>query len=138
MLTRYDPDRAPDPRRWLNLLEGDRIDLVQRYHRKAGIRPPNETVHAAIHAVVETQVAMGDETPAAATLERLMHEGLTRHEAVHAIGMVLAEHLYGVMKTDDEDPDADPNEPYFQRLRALTAEEWLQSGEEEDPEDDDG
>jgi len=126
MLTRYDPERAPDPKRWLATLEADRIELARRYHRKAGIRLPNEHVHAAFHGAVETQVAMGDETPAAATLERLMGEGLTRHDAIHAIGFVLAEHMYRVSK-DEEDPDADPNERYYQDLRELTADAWRES-----------
>jgi hypothetical protein len=33
-----------------------------------------------------------------ATLERLMTDGLTRHEAVHAVASVVAEALFKVMK----------------------------------------
>lgn len=136
MLTRYDPERAPDPRRWLATSESERNELCRRYHRRAGIRMPNGYVHAAIHGVVETQVAMGDETPAAATLQRLMGEGLTRHEAVHAIGTVLAEHMYRIVKAGD-DVDEDPNSRYFQELRELTADAWRARAAEGDAEDDD-
>ena len=128
MLTRYDPDRAPDPKRWLATDEGQRIEICRRYHRRAGIRLPNETLHAAIHQVVETQVAMADETPAAATLQRLMDEGLSRHDAVHAIGNVLAQYMLELMK--QEDPTA-TNEKYFRDLRELTAESWLHSADED-------
>jgi hypothetical protein len=140
MLTRYDPERAPDPRRWLATPEADRIELARRFHRRAGIRPPREQAHAVFHAVVETQVAMGDETPAAETLQRLMGEGLTRHDAVHAIGFVLAEHMTNLLK-EEEGTDADPNERYFQSLRELTADRWRQSAAEGEAENrgiDDG
>jgi hypothetical protein len=80
------------------------------------------------HATVETQVAMGDETPARRTLERLMAEGLDRHQAVHAIGMVLMEHIYDILRGPDPDLESDPNLTYFAALEKLTANEWLQSG----------
>jgi hypothetical protein len=136
MLTRYDPERAPDPGRWLATSEAERNELCRRYHRRAGIRLPNEHVHAAIHGVVETQVAMGDETPAAATLQRLMGEGLTRHEAVHAIGTVLAGHMYRIVRGEHDD-DEDPNPRYFQELRGLTADAWRALAVVDDAEDDD-
>lgn len=135
MLTRYDPERAPDPQRWLATSEIDRIELCRRFHRRAQIRLPNENMHAIIHQVVETQVAMGDETPAAATLQRLMEEGLSRHDAVHAIGKVLAEHMYDLLT--HEDTGSDPNEPYFRELHQLTAASWLQSATESDDDDPD-
>jgi hypothetical protein len=131
MLTRYDPERAPDPKRWLAMDEAGRIELARRFHRKARIRVPREDVHAAFHAVVETQVAMGDETPAAATLQRLMAEGLSRHDAVHAIGYVLVGHLHEMLKQEGE-VEADPNEEYFRQLRELTADKWLRSADEDE------
>jgi len=137
MLTRYDPERAPDPERWLATPEVDRTDLVRRFHRKAGIRVPNERLHAIIHQIVETQVAMGDETPAAATLQRLMEEGLTRHDAVHAVGLVLLEQMTELLRIEGE-PDFDVNERYFRELRQLTAAAWLARAGEGDAEDGDG
>lgn len=134
MLTRYDPERAPDPARWLATDEQQRIDIVRRYHRRAGLRIAREMAHAAIQEVVETQVAMGDETPAAETLQRLMAEGLSRHDALHAVGSVLIGHMNDILQAD-EDPGPDVNETYFRELRELTAEKWLQSGDDEDLED---
>lgn len=58
-MERYDRDRAIDPEEWAALDEGERQYLVERYHRKKRIKMPNSRVHAAIHVVVENQVALG-------------------------------------------------------------------------------
>jgi hypothetical protein len=67
---RYDPLEAPDPDEWLELDEQERIDLVRDYHRRAGIRLPNEKLHATLHAIIEAQIALGDETPAGRIAQR--------------------------------------------------------------------
>lgn len=132
---RYDPLKPPDPERWLATDEWTRIEAVERYHRKQRIRPPNARLHATIHTVVENQVALGDETPAAATLQRLMSEGLDRHEAIHAIGSVLAEQMWMIQKGEG-DPDDDPNPAYFAALERLTKESWYRDFGEPDEEDE--
>jgi len=119
----YDPLQAPDPKEWLALDEAERIALAEDYHRRAGIRLPKVQVHAAIHATVETQAALADETPVRRTLDRLMSEGLDRHDAIHAIGSVLMDLVYDV--TNDPDEHADPNAHYFAAVEELTAEDWL-------------
>jgi hypothetical protein len=124
-MQRYDPLKAPDPQEWLALDEQERIAFAREYHRRARIRVPNETAHATAHAVVESQIAHGDETPARRTAARLMNEGLDRHEAVHAIGMVLFEFMFDLMNAPES--PADPNAPYFAALERLTAEEWRRS-----------
>ena len=124
----YNPLQAPDPKEWSAMDEQERIRLVEQYHRQAGIRLPNAKVHAVIHAVVETQVALGDELPVRRTLERLMSEGLDRHDAIHAIGSVLAEHIFDLLSTPEAASKADPNDAYCAAIERLTAEEWLQSG----------
>jgi hypothetical protein len=87
---------------------------VREYHRRAGIYPPNEKLHATLHAIVETQIALKEETPVGRIARRLIGEGLDRHDAIHAIGMVLAEHIYDVLKTTKSDKD--PSAPYFDAL----------------------
>jgi hypothetical protein len=84
---------------------------------------PNVAVHAAVHAIVETQIALGDETPARRTAQRLMDEGLDRHEAIHAIGSVLVEFMTDLMKAPKS--GRDPNVAYFAALERLTAANWL-------------
>lgn len=71
---------------------------------------------------------LGSETPVAETLERLMKEGLNRHDAVHAIGMVLASHIHDLLQ-EPGPPDGDPNPPYYEALRRLTAAQWLEQAE---------
>ena len=101
---------------WLLMDEGERIALVESYHRRRRIRVPRLTL----------QVALG-EAAVIDALARLRAEGLTRHEAVHAVGMVLAENIYELLKSPPE-AASDPNPQYFDRLRRLTAAEWLRSG----------
>ena len=63
----------------------------------------------------------------------MISEGLSRHDAVHTIGSVLAGHLYHLIKRDVEGPDV--NADYYRQLNDLTAENWLKSFGEE-PEDE--
>lgn len=55
---------------------------------------PDVHLHAIIHAVVENQIAMGDEYPVQKTSKRLVREGLNRHNAIHPIGSVLMKYLW--------------------------------------------
>ncbi len=120
----YDPLRGPDPVEWRSMDEDERMLLVLEHHREAGVELPNEQVHAVVHVVVENQVALGDEMSAQATLERLMREGLDRHEAIHAVGSVLMDFVQELLG-DDAAPEA--NERYNEELRKLSAAEWLES-----------
>lgn len=70
--------------------------LVQSYHRRARVRLPNAVLHAAMHAVVETQIAMRD-PDVFRTLERLLDDGPDRHEALQAIGSVLAAQMWSAL-----------------------------------------
>jgi hypothetical protein len=122
----YDPLTAPDPAAWLALDEDERIDLVRACHKRERVRLPNAYLHAVMHVIVENQIALGDQTPVCRTLQRLMTEGLDRHDAVHAIGSVLAGHVYDIAK-GALDQAADPNQAYFDQLEQLAAESWLSS-----------
>ena len=124
MAQAYDPLIVPDPDDWQSMDEHERIMLVMAYHQEAGVKLPNEQVHAVVHVVVENQIAMGDETAAQATMERLVHEGLDRHEAIHAIGSVLVEFMQEVL---GDDAPQEVNERYDEELKKLTAAEWLKT-----------
>ena len=121
-MKRYDPLDAPNPEEWLSLDEAERIRLVSDYHRRAKPRPPNARAHAAIHVIVENQVALGDEYPVQHTANRLVGEGLDWHEAIHAIGSVLIEHMNDILR--DPSPGPNLNELYLAALAQLTAEGW--------------
>ncbi len=121
-MERYDPLKAPPAAAWLALGETDRLALVEAYHRKARIRLPNMTLHATYHVIVENQAAHGDETTVRRTLARLAGEGLDRHDAIHAVGATLAEHMSRLARGDAV--GADPNAAYFAALEKLTAASW--------------
>ena len=127
----YDPLLAPDPEEWKALDETERQILVEEYHRRARIRLPNSTIHAILHVIVENQITEGDELPVKATLERLMKEGLDRHEAIHAIGTVLSGFMFDAMNTPSK-VKGDPNKIYFDGLAKLTAQSWRDSAEGDD------
>ena len=74
------------------------------------------------HVVVENQVALGEVTPVPETLDRLMDEGLDRHEAVHAIGSILMEIVFDAVHKPDDGSDINAN--YYRELALLTAANW--------------
>jgi len=118
----YDPDASWDAADWLQTDEGERIELVSSFHRRRKIHLPNAQLHAVIHVIVENQLALGDQI-VVATLARLQREGLGRHDAVHAIGSVLAADLYELMQEGAE-ATGDAYRRYLGRLEKLTANNW--------------
>ena len=128
-MRKYDPDKAPNPREWLALDEQERMNLVKRYHRREGNYGESLDMHTVFHTVVETQLAE-KHAPVKAAYLRLRKGGLNRHEAIHAIGSVLAEHVWGVVNEDKLEPDA--NEAYFAALDELTVESWHEAYRDQD------
>jgi hypothetical protein len=122
LVRRYDPLSGPDPTEWLGLDELSRIDLVTEYHRRKKERLPNRRLHATFHVVVENQLAEGF-VAAQDALRRLMDGGLDRHEAVHAIGSVVASDVYSALSSGS----ARGEHEYVRRLSELTAERWLKN-----------
>ena len=121
----YDAEVAPAPEEWLALDEGERVLLVEQYHRDARTPMPKRArhLHATIHTIVENQLVLDSQIIVRSTLERLMKDGLARHEAIHAIGAVLAEYLYDLMHTENTPPDSS-HAPYYAALEQLTVEKW--------------
>lgn len=123
-MNRYDPDHAPNPEHWLALDEQVRIHLAEEYHRVKGIKLPNVKAHAVFHAIVENQIAENLESVVRA-MARLTSEGLSRHESIHAIASVLAEHINELFKTKvDEKHSA---AIYSAAVERLTAKGWRDS-----------
>lgn len=123
MLT-YDPEQNPNASEWLALGEQERIDLAFQFHKVARIKIPNAIAHASIHVIVENQIAESIE-PIVRAMSRLQREGLSRHDSLHAVASVLAEHLHEVLAA--EDGTSVPNESYFAAVERLTAKGWLDS-----------
>lgn len=125
-LTAYDPLKTPDAEQWLALDESERISLVVDYHKRMRIDLPNAQVHAIMHAIVENQVALGEETPVRHKVHQLMAQGLDRHQAIHAIASVLINHMHELVQ--DHASADDPNPRYYAALKRLNARKWLRSG----------
>jgi hypothetical protein len=123
--TDYDPDVGPDPADWLALEEGQRLRRARDYHERYDALLAEPEAHAAFHVVIENQIAMGDETPAREALDRLMAEGLSRHEAVHALGSVLAETIVATAHGGGgEDAERSRADAYNDAIARITAEDW--------------
>lgn len=123
----YDPAVAPDPSDWLALDEQERILRVEHYHRRAGIRTGNDTVHATMHTIVENQIAASDPPQVGPTVQRLTAEGLDRHEAVHAVSSLIADFFFDVTHGETAPFVV---EEYVAAMERLTPENWRRLLEE--------
>ena len=128
-MERYDPEMEPTGAVWLEIDEGERLLLVEEYHRDARIALPKRArrLHASMHVIVENQLALNDE-PVVRARARLMKEGLSRHDAVHAIGSVVAENIHDLLKQEDS-PDI-VRVRYYAAVERLTAATWRASGDD--------
>ena len=122
----YDPETAPDAQSWLELDEGDRITLAEAFHRREKIDLPNLQAHAVFHAIVENQIAM-EVAAVVRAVPRLMKQGLSRHDAIHALASVLAEHLHDQANAETEDTAEVSNARYEASIERLNATDWLAS-----------
>lgn len=117
---------GPDPDEWHECDESGRIEAIYRYHKRMKLKAGNLRLHATIHAVVEAQLAERLES-AVSALSRLMEQGLDRHDAIHAIGSVSAEQIYGALS------QLEPFDPavYDDALTSLNAADWLALSDED-------
>jgi hypothetical protein len=118
----YDPSHAPPRLEWLDLDEQERIRLTEDYHRRAGITAPNMKAHAVFHVIVENQIAEQMDCVTRA-VPRLMAEGLTRHEAVHAVASVLTTYIHALF-TKGEAGQSGSHDAYIAAVDQLTASAW--------------
>ena len=123
---RYDPADAPIPSAWLEADESGRLDAILRYHKRAKEHGGNLRAHSAIHTTVENQLAEGHDA-AVRAMTRLEAEGLDRHDAVHAIGSVVAKQIHAMLQQRRPHDSAE----YAAQLDALTAKSWRNSGDDE-------
>lgn len=120
----YDADRDPDPAAWLALDQGERLLHVEAYHRLADVEPsPAPETHAVVHTIIESQLASDDPPHVRRAIDRVRREGLTRHEAVHAVGSVLTPLMLAAMRDGGFDERG-----YLEGLDALTAASWRGRG----------
>jgi hypothetical protein len=110
--TSYDPERAPDPAAWLAEPEQERIRVAATFHSVHRLKSGNAKAHAAIHVIVENQIASGF-GPTVRAMARLQGQGLSRHDAIHAVGSVVSEFMLAALRdppaTDAESLQAQVN-----------------------------
>ena len=104
------------------------MQRVQKYHElssKPGDEPPNLQRHVGMHVLVEQQVARDEPPEAAQALARLRRDGMNRHDAVHAIGFILTEHMKRAMESRMPVDES----AYGRELSQLTLKSWLQTAQ---------
>ena len=121
--TYYDPEKAPDPQEWLSLDGHERVRLVTNYHLAARTKIRNMRAHAALHALVEERIAHGF-GPICRTIDRLQKEGLTRHEAIHAVASVLAHSDHELVNKTGMWSAGDAQRELNARIEGLSASTW--------------
>jgi hypothetical protein len=119
----YDPFKPIDPEEWLELDEAERIELVRGFHENLEDEMPDDalSIHSSVHVVVENQLAMGVEF-VPETIAKLTRQGLDRHEAIHAIGAIVSEDLFNMVKGNIQ--EFSPKK-YRRKLEKITAKRWL-------------
>lgn len=117
---RYDPLRDPDLEEWLAATESERLAAIRSHHNLTEEPSEGSEGHFAIHTIVETQLAQGYAATQDA-LARLLGEGLDRHDAIHAIGSVVAGEIFRMLKHKTPHDRA----TLAHRLATLTGDSWL-------------
>lgn len=126
-LNHYDPDHAPDPEAWLALSEDERLALILAWHdANDDIGSANPRVHAAVHVIIENQIAEQEPPLVATKLRQLMVQGLDRHDAIHAIAFVLTKRMNADMKRSGASVFSVPL--YEAGLHRLNARSWRRIG----------
>jgi len=90
-VTFYDPEIQPEPKMWLSLSEQERLRVATTFHARLKLPPKRLKAHSAMHSIVETQIATAF-GPAVKALRTLLSNGLSRHDALHEIGIKLVEY----------------------------------------------
>jgi hypothetical protein len=103
--TSYDPERAPDPAAWLAEPDQERIRVVATFHSAHRLKSGNAKAHAAVHVIVENQIASGF-GPTVRAFARLQGQGLSRHDAIHAVGAVMTQFMFAAIR-DPQATDAE-------------------------------
>lgn len=121
MMEKYNPQIEPNKQIWLNTSEDERIDMVREYHKKNDdLEDDALTIHSAIHVIVENQLAMGIEL-LPETITKLIRQGLERHEAIHAVGAIISENIFDLVRGNKS--EFSPKQ-YRNKLDKITAKRW--------------
>lgn len=124
--TSYNPEKQPLSADWLAMPEGERIRIFSTHHMVNREKSGNAKAHAAIHVIVENQVATGF-GPTMRAFERLMKQGLSRHDSIHAVGSVLSEYMFSALREPATADSAALQSQINAAIERLDAESWRES-----------
>jgi hypothetical protein len=118
----YDLDGGKHQEFWSEIDDDERNEIVQKAHLR-GRHPWGASLHlhAAMHVVVENQIALGEPPIVRATVERFRKAGVPRHEAIHAVGSVLAQQVFETQRRLRPIPAG----AYERNVAALDPKEWM-------------
>jgi hypothetical protein len=118
----YDPAVQPNIEEWLQATDDEKNTVVREFHEENDEDLDDEAlaIHAALHVIVENQLAMGVELVPEA-VAKLTRQGLSRHETIHAIGAILAEDVFAIARGDKS--EFSPKQ-YRRKLEKITAKRW--------------
>lgn len=112
MAKTYDAEDPLPAEEWLLLEEGERIQLVIEGHQRVNAKMgQNETAHATIHVIVETQLAE-KYAPAVRAFDRFRAAGVNRHNTVHALASVVTRHMIVMMERHEPFDEAEAARDY--------------------------
>jgi hypothetical protein len=123
----YNPEIEPDPDALRNVDESELHLAVRQYHLRAD-EPmgEGEGMHEAMHCIVESQIADNDPPETRIAVARLVADGLSRHDAIHAAAWVVSDHMYQALTTK--------RPPDLVKIRndmaALTRRKWVEATSE--------
>lgn len=122
-MEKYNPFKSIDPAEWLELDEAERIVLVRGFHENLEDEMPDDALsfHSSVHVIVENQLAIGVEL-IPETIAKLTRQGLNRHEAIHAIGAIVSEDIFDMVKGNVQ--EFSPKK-YRRKLEKISAKRWL-------------
>ncbi len=122
-MDKYNPFESIDPAEWLECDESERIELVREFHKNLEDEMPDDalSIHSSVHVIIENQLAMGVKL-IPETIAKLTRQGLDRHEAIHAIGAIISEDIFNIVKGKTQEFST---KKYRRKLEKITAKRWL-------------
>lgn len=121
-MEKYNPLIEPNKEQWLNSSEKDRMETVRAFHKDnvEGLDDEAVLMHVSIHVIVENQLALGVEC-IPETIAKLTRQGLDRHEAIHAIGSMISEDIFNIIRGEKTEFSL---KKYRKKLEKITAKRW--------------
>ncbi|MGI2029721.1 hypothetical protein [Endozoicomonas acroporae] len=119
----YNPDKPLNISEWLVLDDAQRKILVYNFHESIGAEFQDDgalTMHSYMHVVVENQIAANVDL-VSETVTKLVRQGLSRHEALHAISAIIVEDIFDMLKGSKSEFCL---KKYRRKLEKITAKRW--------------